>query len=185
MFTPHPARPRATLVLAVVAACALGCQFTLPYTPRPSPRIQVAEGRLAKDGQLHDFSELGALVQGNPAAEREARAYKHATTGATVLDTIGVVTDLAGLVGVVGGAATRDHTALDVGLVLALCGVDFLLFGNLATRDAHRHLTNAASIYNDGLPPEALVAPGPWPVPAAPSVPAPLPVLAPLPAPAQ
>ncbi len=115
----------------------------------------------------------------------------------------GVLTDLSGLGVVIGGAAARDQSAVTFGVTLALLGVDFMLFANSASNQARDHVTNAVNIYNDGLPPEALVprapwsvpplpatmgtalppayapAPGPWPTPA----PAPAPGPAPLPVP--
>lgn len=177
--TAHPLLT--TVLLASVAHCAAGCQISLPYAPRPSPRVQIVERRLAKDGQLHDFSRLGALVQGNPAAEREARAYASVANAATALNTIGFLTDLGGLGTLIGGAAARDNTAVTAGLVLALIGADFLLFANNASDRAHDHVTNAVNLYNDGLPPEPLAPRPPWTVPALPTAtstaPAPPPAL--------
>ncbi len=202
-----PAHPLTTALLAAVAFAAAGCQISLPYTPRPSPRIQIVERRLAKNGQLHDFSHLGALVKGNPAAEGEARAYASAANVATALDVVGVLTDLSGLGVVIGGAAARDSSAVTFGVTLALLGVDFMLFANSASSQAHDHVTNAVNIYNDGLPPEVFAprapwsvpalpaaagtalppayapAPGPWPTPAPAPAPSPTPAPAPLPVP--
>jgi hypothetical protein len=170
MLSRHAAaRPLTTALFAAVAFAAAGCQMSLPYAPRPSPRVQIVERRLAKNGQLHDFSHLGALVQGNPAAEAEARAYASATNVATVLDAVGVLTDLGGLGVVVGGAAARDRAAVTFGVTLALFGVDFMLFANSASSRAHDHVTNAVNIYNDGLPPEMFAPRAPWSVPALPS----------------
>lgn len=152
----------ATLLLAAFAASAAGCQVSLPYAPRPSPRVQIVERRLMKDGGFHPLGEIGALVQGNPAAEVEARAYGSSATVATVLNTMGFVTDLGGLGLIAGGAGARDSSAVGFGLALALVGADFLLFGNIASDRARDHVTNAVNIYNDGLPPEVIApkAPG-------------------------
>ena len=183
MLSRHAtAPPLPAVLLAAVAWCAAGCQLSLPYTPRPSPRVQIVERRLAKDGRFHDFSDLGALVQGNPAAENEARAYASAATGATALNAIGLLTDLGGLGVLLGGVGARDKSAVNVGLVLALFGTDFLLFANIASNGAHDHATNAVNLYNDGLPPEALAPKAPWSVPALPPVPSST-APAPLPAP--
>jgi len=160
-----------TVLLAAVAGCTAGCQLSLPYAPRPSPRVQIVERRLAKNGQRYDFRHLGALVQGNPAAEGEARAYASATTTATVLNTLGFLTDLGGLVVVIGGAAARDKTELAFGLTLSLIGANFGWFANSASDRARDHVTNAVNLYNDGLPPEALVPRAPAPVNALPLAP--------------
>jgi hypothetical protein len=165
------AHPLALALLAAVAFGAAGCQISLPYAPRPSPRVQIVERRLAKNGQLHDFSDLGALVQGNPAAEGEARAYASAANGATALNVVGFLTDLSGLGVLVGGAAARDNTAVTFGVALGLLGVDFMLLGDSASNRAHDHVTNAVNIYNDGLPQEELAPKAPWSVPALPSAP--------------
>jgi hypothetical protein len=151
------ANPLTALLVAAIAGCTAGCQLSLPYAPRPSPRVQIVERRLAKDGQLHDMSHLGELVQGNQAAETEARAYATSDTVASVLNTMGFFTDLGGAGILVGGASAKDTTAVGFGLALALLGADFFLFGNIASNRAHDHVTNAVNRYNDDLPPEALV----------------------------
>lgn len=170
MLSRHAAaRPLTTALFAAIAFAAAGCQISLPYTPRPSPRVQIVERRLAKNGQLHEFSDLGGLVKGNPAAEREARAYASEANVATAFNVVGFVTDLSGLGVIIGGASARDASAVTFGVSLALFGVDFMLLADSASNRAHDHVTNAVNIYNDGLPPEMFLPRAPWSVPALPS----------------
>jgi len=143
----------AALVLAFnLSACAT------TYQPQRSPRVAVVADSISvgyvKEGRYYSGAgfggELVTAVQGVPAAESEARAYRNWTTASVIIDFAAL-----GLWGIglpVNHAVTSsDDSRRNVDVALLASGGVLLLVGLGLQGVARTHAYNAANAYNDAV----------------------------------
>ena len=159
-------------LLSVTVAFALfsgACSSS--YQPARSPRIAVTqEGgtpTLVRDGQTFSVGLFGGgledAVQGNPAAEEHASAYKTLSIAGWSFYVAGLGSSVAGIYVLAANRAGDSNNNETAGTVLALGGVAALVTSLVLLANAPPHLWDAVNIYNDGV--DASLAYPPQPPP--------------------
>jgi hypothetical protein len=138
-------RTLAGVALVTLAGCST-------YYPKRSPRIaDVTEGYV-RNGTTHPHGFLGSglvdVVHGNPAAEKEARAYRNLSIGGFVLEVSGGAVQVGGLAT---ASASRDPSTQRLGYLAAVGGGTLVLVGLILDAVAAPHRLDAINIYNDGV----------------------------------
>jgi hypothetical protein len=150
--------PRSHAALSVLLCSTVGCASS--YVPRPGPRVaMVLEGgtySYVRDGKTYKGGLFGGdidkVVQGDPQAEKYARAYK---TGMAT----GFALTMVGLAGIVAGAFVLTADAQQsqggsvpaTGLVVMGSGLVVEIVGAILELNAAPQLFDAINAYNDGL----------------------------------
>jgi hypothetical protein len=150
--------PHARAAIAILLCSTFGCASS--YVPRPSPRVSlVMDGGgygYVRDGRKYEGGLFGGdidkVVQGNPQAEKYARAYKTGMATGFAMTTIGLAGVLGGVT-VLGADASQsqENSVPPTGLVIIGAGLFVELIGSILELNAVPHLFDAVNSYNDGL----------------------------------
>ena len=150
-------RPLRRLALSMALLSLLSCSSS--YRPVRSARIATTldsgELTLLKGDQAYSVGVIGTelvqAVQGNPAAEEHARAFRNKMITGWTFYGVGVGVTLAGA-GLLGtGIADSDAGNEGVGLGITAAGLGFLFAGMGFIMNGQPHLFDAINIYNDGV----------------------------------
>src|SRR5690606_1430776 len=148
--------PGGRLMAAVALTALVACSSN--YHPVRSPRISTKMDSggvvFVKDGREHRMgligSGLGEAVQGNPAAEEQARAFRNNMITGWTFYGVGLGLTFAGasVWALTGGEAPDVEP---VGPVLTLVGIALVFTGVAFFMRAQPLMYDAINLYNDGI----------------------------------
>jgi hypothetical protein len=140
----------------LVALAASGCSSS--YQPATSPLIATAwsngypsyyrDGKEYPSGML--LGGVEDAVQGNPRAQKEARAAHQLMIGGMVFGVAGLGA-LGASVALAASNPDRDSTANQVALGLAIGTIAAEITAIVLFANAYPHAYDAVNIYNDGI----------------------------------